>query len=134
MTKLTKRFVDTAVRGSSQDSILWDDELKGFGLRLRGNSKTYVVQYKFGGRGGQNRRVLLGKTTVLTPEQARDRAKKILAVVADGRDPVEEKRAKERAKMTVAELADLYLVDGPAEKPNKKPSSCKLIARILNGT
>lgn len=123
MAKITKRFVDAAVSSSSLDTILWDGELKGFGLRLRGNSKTYIVQFKLGGRGGQNRRVLLGKTTVLTPEQARDRARKILATVAEGRDPVAEQQAAKRRRISIAELADLYMKDGAAEKPNKKASS-----------
>jgi integrase len=42
--------------------------------------------------------------------------------VKNGRDPASEK-AEARKDLTVADLADLYLDQGPAEKPNKKPSS-----------
>ena len=43
-----------------------------------------------------------------------------MGMVADGRDPVAEKKEADRAGMTVAGLADLYLKDGPIDRPNKK--------------
>jgi integrase len=42
--------------------------------------------------------------------------------VADGADPAAE-RAEAKRPITLADLADLYLAGGPAEKPNKKASS-----------
>ena len=64
----------------------------------------------------------LGLHGKLTPEEARKRAAKLLGAVADGADPAEERAAAKRA-LTVADLAELYLSEGPAEKPNKKASS-----------
>ena len=91
MPKITKRVLD-AEEPDGSDRIVWDDELKGFGLRLRGGSKTFIVQYKLGGRGGQNRRILLGKVGVLTSEEARTRARRHLSQVADGKDPAADAR------------------------------------------
>jgi hypothetical protein len=46
MAKLTKRVVDGAEAGASA-AILWDDEVKGFGLRVSpGGSKSYVLNYR----------------------------------------------------------------------------------------
>jgi len=119
--KITKRLVDSIAATDGKRTLLWDDELKGFGLlALPSGVKTYVANYRVGSR---LQRQTIGRHGVLTPEQARDRARKILALVADGRDPVAEKRDAENARMTVATLADIYLEEGPAAKPNKKAAS-----------
>src|SRR6266581_4431014 len=109
MPKITKRIVDSADAPDGKRLLLWDDELKGFGLLvLPSGVKTYIANYRVAGR---LQRQTIGRHGVLTPEQARDRARKILTSVADGRDPVADKRDDDRAKMTVAELADMYLND-----------------------
>jgi hypothetical protein len=80
------------------DHIVWDDELPGFGLRIReGGSKTYIVQYKLG---KQNRRMTIGSLTKLQLKQARLEAKKLLGKVALGEDPQGTKLA---ARATAAE-------------------------------
>jgi integrase len=122
MAKLTKRTVD-AERADSGEKFIWDEDLPGFGLRVfPSGRKSYVVQYKLGGRGGRTRRISLGLHGKLTPDEARKRAAKLLGAVADGADPAGE-RAQAKQALTVADLAELYLSDGPAEKPNKKASS-----------
>ena len=81
MARLTKRTVDAAKVTGGREYFIWDDELPGFGLRvLASGRKTYVVQYKVGGRGGETRRKSLGLHGVLTPEEARIEAKKWLAI------------------------------------------------------
>ncbi len=122
VAKLTKRTVE-ATRSGEHERFIWDEDLPGFGLRIfPSGRKSYAVQYKLGGRGGRTRRIALGLHGELTPDEARRRAAKLLAAVADGADPAVE-RAEVKRAMTVAELADLYLSEGPAEKLNKKASS-----------
>ena len=72
------------------DFIAWDDDLPGFGLRIReGGSRNYIVQYKIG---KQNRRMTIGSTGVYTnPDDARTAAGKILARVKLGEDPAADK-------------------------------------------
>jgi integrase len=77
--------------GKTGDRIEWDDDLPGFGLRIReGGSRNYIIQYKIG---GQQRRKTLGSTRELTLEQARKQARKDLGRVANGEDPQAEKAA-----------------------------------------
>jgi integrase len=122
MAKLTKRTVDTE-QPETSEKFIWDDELPGFGLRVfPSGRKSYVVQYKVGGRGGRTRRISLGSHEKLTPEEARKRAKKLFAAVADGGDPATD-RAEVKRALSVTDLAKLYLAEAPAEKPNKKASS-----------
>ena len=119
MTKLTKRTVDAA-KPNGADFFVWDEQVQGFGLRVFASGrKSYLVQYRINGR---TRRVTIGKHGVLTPEEARIKARILLGGIADGDDPAEQKRAA-RNDPTISELCDLYLKDGPIMKPDKKDSS-----------
>jgi len=108
MTKLTKRTVE-ALDVTRREYFVWDDEIPGFGVRvLPSGRKSYVVQYKVGGRGGATRRKSLGLHGVLTAEEARNRAKGWLAGRARGRDPIAEHVAHQKSE-TVEQLSRRYL-------------------------
>jgi integrase len=108
MPKLTKRTVDS-LEVTGNEYFVWDDEIPGFGVRvLASGRKSYVVQYKVGGRGGDTRRKSLGLHGVLTPEEARNEARRWLADRARGRDPIAHHRANLKSE-TVEQLARRYL-------------------------
>lgn len=87
MPKLTKRSVDALPVRQGEDYIVFDDEVSGFGLRVMPSGrKTYMVQYRAGGR---TRRVAIGGHGTLTTEQARQRAKELLGSVARGENPAQ---------------------------------------------
>jgi integrase len=120
-SRLTKRTVDEAVARENRYEI-WDSELKGFGLRVEASGrKCFIIRYRAdgGGRNAPKRLVTIGAYGVLTPEQARAEAKKLLGAVATGADPGAERRSK-RQDLTVSELCELYLREGC---PTKKAST-----------
>ena len=113
--RITKRSVE-ATRPRQRDSILWDSELPGFGLKTTpAGGRTYLVQYRVGGRKGRTRRVTIGRHGPITADRARAEAKRLLGEVAAGHDPAEQ-RTQTRNAITVAELCDLYLAEGVGTK------------------
>ena len=128
LPKLTKRFVD-ALKPVTTDTLFRDTDLKGFALRAKPSGvRTWVVQYR--NKAGRTRKLALGKVGVLTPEEARQQAKDALAEASKGADPSADRHA-ERADLTVGELVERYLADGPADKPTKKASSWTIDASNL---
>jgi integrase len=95
MPTITKRAVD-AVTPGEKDAFLWDDELKGFGLKITpAGAKVYLVQYRTGGRATPTKRVTIGRHgSPWTPTTARKEAKWLLGQVAAGADPAGEKRSQ----------------------------------------
>jgi integrase len=106
MTKLTKRTVDAAVAAET-DLFVWDDEMPGFGLRVkRSGAKSFLVQYR--NVNGRSRRLTVGRYGVLTVEEGRKAAKLALADVVKGTDPAEH-RKHARGAMTIEALSKEYL-------------------------
>lgn len=84
MTKLTKRVVED-LSPSDKDYLIWDGELKGFGIRVYPTGrKQYLVQYRANGR---TRRKNIAQHGVMTADEARKEARLIQADVARGGDP-----------------------------------------------
>ena len=80
--------------------------MRGLGIRCReGGAKTFCLKYRVGGR---QRWLTLGKFgSPLTVDTARNKAKKLLGEVADGRDPAEGILAEKRAG-TLEDLCKVY--------------------------
>jgi Arm domain-containing DNA-binding protein/integrase-like protein len=125
LAKITKRTVDgLLVPRGGRECVLWDSEIKGFGIRARrGGTKTYILHYRAGkGRAAPLRKITIGKHgSPWTPDTARIEAKRLMGQVAGGGDPCRD-RAIEKKAMAFSELCDLYLVEGTA---HKKPSTIR---------
>jgi len=103
--KLTKPNIErlTLARGKSE-AIFFDDDMPGFGLRLReGGSRTFIVQYALGGR---QRRMTIGAAKILDPKKARQTAGNLLAKVRLGHDPAAD-RAEARVRASDELLGDV---------------------------
>jgi integrase len=118
--KLTKSVVENMAAGL-KDVILWDQEVKGFGLKVTPKGKRVYFAY-YRAANGQQRRPVIGVHGVVTAEEARQVAKKWIGGAFAGQD-VSQDRQEARSAPLVKELAERYLEDHA--KPFKKPSSYK---------
>ncbi|MBU2534041.1 MAG: tyrosine-type recombinase/integrase [Alphaproteobacteria bacterium] len=113
--KLTKQFVDATSAPEGKDyEFFWDQAVRGFGIKITASgARTYVVQYRTpGGRSGTARRYTIGKHgSPWTVDTARNEARRVLGLVANGQDPALLKR-KFGGSPTVAELCDDYMMHG----------------------
>lgn len=110
--KLMKRTID-AIEPVDKPTIFYDSDLTGFCLKvLPSGAKRWCVEYRSGagGRSVGKTRMVLKSTSAMTPDQARESAKKILAAVALGQDPAR-KRSTQRAMPTFAQFGERYLTE-----------------------
>src|SRR5262245_56002393 len=125
--KLTESAI-SRLKATQADAIYYDDDLPGFGLRIReGGSRNYVVRYRLG---GAERRFTIGSASALRLDDARKRARKALVAIDEGKDPTAEKAAKrEAASLTLGAVAADYL---EATASSHKPRSHVECTRHLN--
>ena len=96
------------------DKIWFDDDLKGFGFRLRGGRRTWIAQYRI--EDGRTRRMKIGDVDKLDAAEARKAAKNALAKAALGQDPRADKAAARRnAAFTLKSVAADYLASKKLE-------------------
>ncbi|MGQ0741253.1 MAG: integrase arm-type DNA-binding domain-containing protein [Alphaproteobacteria bacterium] len=130
---ITKRVVDCLEGVTDKEATLWDENVKGFGVRARlGGTLTYIVRYRPGGGG---RRAPLRTYTIgrhgspWTPDSARAEAKRILALVIQGVDPAGD-RASARLAPLVADLAHRFLSEHV--RPKRKPRTAEEYERLIS--
>jgi integrase len=109
------------------DFIAWDDDVTGFGLRIReGGSRTWIYQYRIGSK---QRRMVLGSAKAVPLSLARENAGKLEAKVKLGGDPAMDKETARRdADNTVGPLIEQYL---EFKKSDVRPRSYAEIKRHL---
>lgn len=97
--KLTKDTIAALTMPEGKtDHCVWDDDLQGFGVRLRtGGAKTFVIQYRVD---GQQRRPKIGDVGKVDVKDARKMAKARLAEAQLGTDIIADKaKVKTAAKI-----------------------------------
>jgi integrase len=96
------------VEALAPGEVLWDTAVRGFGVRRQSDGASYVVKYRAAGR---QRFVTIGPHgSPWTPDRARREAKRLLGLVADGKDPADERaQAALQAADTLRKIADQYL-------------------------
>jgi integrase len=110
---LSDSVAHAALPGAGREFI-WDTKLAGFGLRIEASgSRVWVVKYRAegGGRSAPVRWLTIGPFPKIKAKEARDKAKRDLAIVRLGGDPAGDLAAKRR-EMTMAQLVELYCREG----------------------
>ena len=102
--RITNRVVNTLEPGG----LVWDTDVRGFGVRCQRRDKVYVLKAKAKGKW---RWFSIGKHgSPWTPDTARTKAKSILGQIADKKDPAAIRDA-EKGNPTVAKLAEWFLAE-----------------------
>lgn len=100
--KLTKRLIDSLTYKADNDlrQVYWDTEISGFGIRVYpSGKKSFILSYR---QNGTKRLFTIGQYGNITLDMARELAKKKMGEVADGKDPLlNRKAAKKKHEWTV---------------------------------
>lgn len=106
--KLTKRVVDDAqpavVDGVARQRVYLDTDLKGFGLCVGSQSKTFFVQRDINGK---TTRATIGRHGVYTVAEAREAARELIVKMSKGINPNREQRGG--ASLTFGEALDAHM-------------------------
>src|SRR5262249_38680865 len=125
--RLTKINISKVVVPSGKSEIIeFDDDVPGFGLRVRaGGSAIWIFQYR---QGSKQRRLSLGSAAAITAQNARERAS-LHARVRLGEDPAGQKiESRTRAVETLGSILRPFLL---VKKAALKPRSYVEVERHL---
>jgi integrase len=112
--KLTKLRVEGLPVPAVGQSLHWDEELRGFGVRITpSGARSYIVQ---GRVAGKVRRVTLGAHGRITCDEARKKAKAALVALDDGVDPQAEKKRAKAIARTLREVSKDYCSNRQTKK------------------
>ena len=120
---LTDGVIERGQVPASGETRLWDIEFKGFLVRIwPSGRKSFCVRYR---RARRTELYTIGSfKSPWTADEARAKAKEVFLQYADIHKPARDRKLG-RA-MTVAELCDRYLEEGPLTKVGKRASSWRL--------
>jgi integrase len=113
----------------AKERILWDTELKGFGLKITpAGNKSFILRYRTSDH--VPRKPKIGDYPSMRPAEARKIAERWMIVIKGGGDPSGERKAQRtaRGQGTVAELFEDYL----AHKRRQGRKSWKEIKRVFD--
>lgn len=104
--KLTNKKIDQLIP-DTKSYIVWDNEIRGFGVRVNLNSKkTFILKYRVGqGRSARVRKPVIGTYGVMKVDEARKIARKWLLEASEGNDPKE----VDKTSILLKDFCNVYL-------------------------
>jgi len=120
-----KKITIRAVDGLEKGETLFDTEVPGFYVRRQINRPSYGIKFRLNGRQGT---FGIGPHGVLSPDQARKKARTLLLGIHNGVDPREEKRRRKEG-LTIADAIEKFLTTHTEKK--SKPETQKQYRRLL---
>ena len=125
--RINKTNVEALSPPATGMTIGWDDEVKGFGIRVTANGvRSYIAQARVRGK---TRRVTIGRHGVITAETARKKAKAELGRMTEGTDPTATRKRDQALSITLREVAEDYQRD----RRNLKDSTRRDIRKHIAG-
>ncbi|MBK1726801.1 tyrosine-type recombinase/integrase [Halorhodospira neutriphila] len=122
-TKTTLERIEPPAKGRA---TYHDTDTPGLSLRVTDSgAKSFCIQRRVNGR---VKRVTIGRFPDWTVQQARKRAKTLLANMVEGTDPVAAKKAEQARKVTLAEVFEEYL----ATRKTLKRKTVKDYRRVMD--
>jgi integrase len=133
--KITAQTIASQNLGFNQkERIIYDEEIPGFGLRIRaGGSRTLVFTYKYG---GMTRRIKLGNGLPEAFPAVRKRAAALYGQVCEGKDPAQERddakqRAQEDAANNFLTIAERFIADHGKKLRPRSLSETKRYLKVV---
>jgi integrase len=129
--KLTKTTVQNLPVPIAGQTLYWDEELRGFGIRIgAGGTRTYIAQSRVDGKA---RRITIGEHGRWTCDQARKEARLQLVAMDKGIDPRAEKKRRELISVSLRAVMHNYCRDRRTAKGGPlKPSTITSIEKHVN--
>jgi integrase len=122
--RLTKSEIAKLPHPAAGQAFYRDDTLKGLAVRVTaGGTKSFVLEKLIHRR---VRRITLGRHGEISVETARKQAQKLLGQIAEGRDPVSERRKTAASATTLADVFTAYL-----EQRDLKPKTTADYHRVI---
>ncbi len=131
--KLTKKSIDKLTKAKSGKGkiILSDTEVPGFRLVAGQSTRTFILEKRITGVGGSARKMKIGLYPVISPEEARETARRWSIFCRDGQDPTKVQaesrngqviyKPKHAEAITVGRALELHL---KFKKPSDGTSRC----------
>lgn len=124
MPKLTKTFIEN-IELTGTEQWFPDSEVKGFNVRVtKEGSKVYMVRYRIILDGQKiQRKMRIARCSDMAPEKARDLARKVFTKIAEGIDPIQD-RKNDQISPTIETLSERFMKEHA--EPFKKPRSVRI--------
>ncbi|TXN05916.1 tyrosine-type recombinase/integrase [Methylobacterium sp. WL64] len=128
ITETLAKSAATPLAGS-RTRIIYDADLKGFGLRITAaGARAFILNYRIFGR---ERRLTIGSYPEWSATAARRHAETLKREIDIGNDPMAT-RDNTRASPSITELCDLYeLRHLPKKRPSSQRNDVAVIAQIV---
>jgi integrase len=125
--RLDTNIVKTLPAPAGGNQITYDDEVKGFGVRVtKAGARAFILNYRAAGR---ERRITIGSFPDWSVSAAREKAKELKREVDNGGDPMGDRHA-DRAAATVDELADRFVDEHLSKRRDSTVTDYKSILRL----
>lgn len=128
--KITQRTIKNLASSEAENKLIWDSELKGFGVRRTpAGAVSFFLNYRT--THGQQRRYKIGRAPEWTAEASRAEAAELKPKIDKGFDPLEAKQ-KLREEPTLAYLGEEYLKYRGDKSESTKRNDKAAINTIIN--